>query len=107
MATLTDTAILKAGTTVPFVAATSGGDSAPTGSQFLLLVKNADASSHAVTLAVPGTVDGLAIASRVVNVAAGATAVIPLLDEYNNPATNLASITYSSVVTTTVAVVSL
>lgn len=88
-------------------AATSGGDTAQTGSGVFLAVKNADAASHTVTLAVyPATVDGdLTVSSRAVAVAAGKTSFIPLTERYRNPATGTASITYDAVTSVTVAVV--
>lgn len=87
------------------VAATSGGDDAPTGAGLLLIVKNADASAHVVTLVTPGTVSGLAIADRTVSVAAGTTELIPLTGDYRDPSTGRASITYDGVTSVSVAVV--
>lgn len=88
------------------VAATAGGDTAATGAGVLLVVKNADAASHTVTLATPQVVDGdLAVADRTVTVAAGTTQVIPLTATYRDPATGLASITYDGVTSVSVAVV--
>jgi hypothetical protein len=87
------------------VAAAAGGDTAQTGSGTYLAVKNADASSHTVTLAVPATVDGdLTITSRAVVVAAGKTWFIPLTDRYRNPSTGRAAITYDAVTSVTVGV---
>jgi hypothetical protein len=85
--------------------ATSGGDDAPTGAGVLLVVKNADASSHTVTLVTPGTVNGLAIADRAVAVAAGKTELIPLTADYRDPATGRAAITYDGVTSVNVGVV--
>lgn len=87
------------------VAATSGGDTAPTGAGVFLVVKNADASSHTVTLATPETVDGdLAVADRTVTVAAGKTELIPLTARYRDPSTGRAAITYDAVTSVSVAV---
>lgn len=105
MATLTTQTAALAGLAVSLVPATSGGDACPTGAGLVLVVKNGDASSHTVTLATPGTVDGLAIADRAVTVAAGALEFIPLADIYRNPATGLASLTYDAVTSLDVAVV--
>lgn len=86
------------------VAATSGGDTAPTGAGVFLVVKNADASSHTVTLATPQTVDGdLAVADRTVTVAAGKTELIPLTARYRDPSTGRAAITYDAVTSVSVA----
>ncbi|MFF3857529.1 hypothetical protein [Micromonospora sp. NPDC002575] len=70
----------------------------------LLLVRNGDSSSHTVTLVTPGTVNGLAIADRPVPVAAGAVEAIPVTNDYRNPATGRASITYDDVTSVDVAV---
>jgi hypothetical protein len=87
------------------VAATSGGDNATTGAGVLLVVKNTDSASHTVTLATPGTVNGLAIADRSVTVAAGKTELIPLVADYRDPATGRAAITYDAVTSVSVGVV--
>jgi hypothetical protein len=88
------------------VSATSGGDTAQTGAGVFLAVKNADASSHTVTLHVPATIDGdLTISSRAVAVAAGKTFMIPLTDRYRDPATGRAAVTYDAVTSVTVAVI--
>jgi hypothetical protein len=106
MATIPTTVIGQAGTAINFVAANSGGDACATGEDVKLLVKNGSGSSMTGTLGTPGTVDGdLAIADRVVTVAAGATEGIKVTDRYRDPATGLAAITWSSVTTVTVAVI--
>jgi uncharacterized cupredoxin-like copper-binding protein len=106
MATLSTQVIAQAGTAITFSNASAGGDQCATGSDVKLLVKNGAGSSMTVTLVTPGTVDGdLAIADRTVTVAAGATTGIPVTDRYRDSATGLASITYSSTTTVTVAVV--
>ena len=92
MATLTTQTATHAGLAVAFSSAAAGGDQCPTGAGLVLLVKNDDASSHTVTLATPGTEDGLAIADRAVTVAAGAQTVIPLADVYRDPATGRAAV---------------
>lgn len=94
-----------AGLEINFDPAASGGDTCLTGAGVLLLVKNGDASSHTVTLATPGTVNGLAIADRAVPVAAGATEAIPVTVDYRDPSTGRASITYDDVTSVEVAVV--
>jgi hypothetical protein len=86
------------------VAAAGGGDTAATGAGVLLAVKNADSGSHVVTIATPGTVDGLAVADRAVTVPAGQTFVIPITDRYRDPSTGRAAITYDGVTSVTVGV---
>lgn len=80
-----------------------GGDTAPVGPGYFLYVANADASSHTVTIATPGTVSGLAVADATLVVAAGDSGIIPLTNLFRG-ATGRAAITYSSVTATTVAV---
>ncbi|MFI2431987.1 hypothetical protein [Streptomyces sp. NPDC018693] len=84
------------------VAAAGGGDTAPVGPYRFLYVNNADASSHTVTLATPGTVKGLAISDGGVTVAAGDHALIPLANVYRG-ANGRAAITYDDVTSLTVA----
>ena len=106
MATIPTTVIGQAGTAINFAAATVSGDQCATGEDVKLLVKNGAGSSITGTLGTPGTVDGdLAIADRTVTVAAGATGGIRVTDRYRDPATGLASVTWSSVTTVTVAVI--
>jgi hypothetical protein len=88
-----------AGLAINFVAAASGGDTSLTGAGVVLLVKNGDSGAHTVTLATPGTVDGLAIADRTVSVAAGAMEAIPVTSAYRDPSTGRAAITYPDGVT--------
>jgi len=105
MAALTAAAVAPAGTAVAYTAAAAGGDTCQTGAGVLLLVKNGDGADHTVTLATPGTVNGLAIADRAVTVAAGAEVAIPVTSVYRDPATGRAAITYDAVTSVTVAVV--
>lgn len=102
MATLPTQVVPHTGLSPAYTAVTAGGDKAATGAGVALIVKNGDAASHTVTLAVPETVDSLAVSSRTVSVAAGGEQVIPLLDLYKDPSDGLASITYDGAVTNTV-----
>jgi hypothetical protein len=71
-----------------------------------LLVKNGGGSSINVLLAYPNKYDGdQTVSARSIAVAAGAEMVIPLRDIYRDPATGVASITYSSATSVTVCVV--
>ncbi|SMF86124.1 hypothetical protein [Streptomyces sp. Amel2xC10] len=87
------------------VAAAGAGDTAQTGAGVFLAVKNADSGSHTVTIATPGTVDGLAIADRAVAVPAGQTFLVPLTDRYRDPSTGRAAISYDGVTSVTVGVI--
>lgn len=106
MAALTTTVLPLTGVRFDdkLVAAAGGGDTAQTGAGVLLAVKNADASSHTVTIATPETFDGLALADRTMAVPAGQTFVIPLTDRYRDPSTGVAAITYDGVTSVTVGV---
>lgn len=109
MAALTKNSVGPAGLAVQaaFVAASAGGDTAPTGAGVFLLVKNAAGSTVTVTIAYPNKYDGdQTVAGRTFTVAATTgESVIPLRDVYKDPATGLAAITYSSATSVTVAVV--
>jgi hypothetical protein len=78
MAALNPQAVDRDGVTIAFAAATAGGDTAAANDQNVLLVKNGGAGSITVTLATPRDVQGLAIESLNVAVAAGAEAAIRL-----------------------------
>lgn len=105
MAALSTTVTPLTGGTVTYTAAAGGGDTCQTGAGVLLLVNNDDASDHTVTLVTPGTVNGLAIADRQVTVEAGTQVGIPVTNDYRDPATGRAAITYDGVTSVTVAVV--
>lgn len=97
---------IAAGGTAITLAAAAAGDKCVTGDGVMLLVKNGSGSPITVTLATPGKIDGdLDISDRIVTVAAGAMTGIPVGDRYRDPTTGLASITYSSTTTVTVAVI--
>lgn len=78
------------------VAASGGGDTAPVGPGRFLVVRNADAAPHTVTVATPGTVSGLAVADATLTVAAGKTSSLPLAPAFKG-ATGRAAITYDGV----------
>lgn len=110
MASLTATSVPIAGGLADIlgaaVAAAVGGDTAPVGPNLVLYVNNADASSHTVTLATPGTQKGLAVSDATVTVAAGKHAMIPLANVFRGSA-GRASITYDGVTSLKVAVLEL
>lgn len=99
MAALTRVAVQPAGTSAGLVNATVGGDTyVPSTGRERLLVQNLDATSTNVTIATFATRAGLVYPARVVAVAAGDVAVIPLLDVYKDPANGgRMSFTYSKV----------
>ncbi len=106
MAILTTQEVTTTGTAPTFVAAASGGDSGETGARKILVVKNANASSRTVTIAVPGTLEtGDAYPDRQYTVPATDEIWVPLKSIYRDPTSGLAEITYSTEVDLTVAVV--
>lgn len=93
---------------VTFASAAGGGDTAPTGDNVLLVVKNGDASSKTVTLTTTQTVAGLAVADVAVVVTAGSQAVIPLTPKrLYADANGRVAIAYSAVTSVTVGVLAL
>lgn len=102
MAALAQQLIDADGLTPAYVAAAGGGDTVIAGATSFVHVKNASGGSITVTLVTPGTVSGLAIADRPVAVGAGAEAMITVGDEYRDPTTGRASLTYSGVTTLTI-----
>jgi hypothetical protein len=76
----------------------AAGDTAQVGDNKKLVVRNADAASHTVTLAVPGNgFTGVANPDLAVVIAAGNLAIIPLLDAYADATQNgRAVITYDA-----------
>jgi hypothetical protein len=105
MAALPTAVMPLTGGAIEFTPAAGGGDTCQTGLGVLLLVKNGDSSSHTVTLATPGTVNGLAIADRAIVVPAGDELGIPVTNDYRDPATGRAAITYDGVTSVEVAVI--
>lgn len=105
MATLTTQVVGLTGTAITFADATSGGDKCATGQGVMLLVTNGGASSVTVTLATPAKHNGLEIEDRAVTVAASTTVAVQVNDDYRDPATGLATITYSPATDLTVAVI--
>ena len=96
MATLTTQVVPLTGLDITFEDAASGGDKCTTGDGVTLLVRNDDSTATTVTLATPEVIDGdLTVSDREVSVAASAIEAIPVSSRYRDPATGLASITYS------------
>jgi hypothetical protein len=96
--------IAVTGTALTLSAASGGGDTVrPEQDRVALVVRNADASSKTVTVVRPGTDRvGIAIPDLTVTVAAGATTIIPIAQEFRDSADNLVDITYSAVTSVTV-----
>ncbi|MGW7359471.1 hypothetical protein ACWGI0_23265 [Streptomyces sp. NPDC054802] len=104
MATLTTQTITAGGLSPTYDAAGLSGDQLRPGKSTFLHVKNGDVAAMTVTLATPGTVDGLAIADRAVTVDPGDDQMIPVGALYGDPSdSGLASVTYSATTSVTVA----
>src|SRR5690606_4602762 len=99
MANLNATKVTSAGVAVTAVNASSGGDTIPYGARGR--IANGDESATTVTVATPGTVDGLAIADRDINIPAGGAGFVKPTVAYRDPETNRVSLTYSSVTSLT------
>ncbi|WP_031165954.1 hypothetical protein [Streptosporangium roseum] len=103
MAALPTQVLVPGGSASTLTAAAGGGDTATPGDGVFLEVFNSDASSKTVTIATPGTVDGLAIADRAITIPAGERWKIPLTRMYAG-GDGQATITYSAVTSVTVGV---
>ena len=101
MAAITLQTLTLGGAVSTLVAASGGGDTCPAGDGIFLEVNNGSGSSVTVTIATPGTVDGLAIADRAVAIPAGERWKIPVGRRYAK-ADGSADVTYSSATTVTV-----
>ncbi len=79
------------------------GDTLPGGQGAFVHVKNGSASSINVTVTTPENVDGdLAVADRVVAVAATSERMIPVAARYNDAASGVSTVTCSAVTTVTI-----
>jgi len=105
MALIATQSVTVAGT-APTFAAAAAGDTARVGSHLTLIVKNGGGSPITVTMVYPGNLaTGDAIPDKAYTVNNGAEAWIPLLEQYADPTTGNAAITYSGTTSVTRAVV--
>jgi len=105
MATRPTETIDNDGLLATYFAASAGGDKVTPGAGVGIHVKNANASPTNVTIVTPGTVDGLAVADRVVAVTNGTDQFIAVPELYRDPADGLAAITWSVTASVTFAVI--
>jgi hypothetical protein len=107
MATLTPVQAKITGAGVTMVAASGGGDKIRADGHTALLVKNSDASSKTVTVAVPGNTQfGQAEPDVPIVMAAGAMTLIgPFPAALSDDTDRLVHITYSAVTSVTVVAV--
>lgn len=112
MATLTKTALTRAGVDASTTGAAADGDGdkwANTGRE-IILVSNGSIASITVTLlyGVGGTIDGQTLTDKTVDIAAGKTKAIgPFPQALYNDATGYAKLSYSDVTTLKILVLSL
>ncbi len=107
MALLAHQQIAATGTAVSHAAAAGGGDTVAPDSRLFLWVKNASGGAITVTVVVPGTYYGQALADIAVSVPAttGERLIGPLDNRLADPSTGVVNITYSGVTSLTVAAV--
>lgn len=105
MATLAAQTISRTGIVPTRNAAAGGGDKfLNTGTEFVAIV-NGDVGSRTITIPIPATVDGKAVASRTVTIAPGVEKIIgPFPPGYYNDASGYVNLTYDAVTSLTVAV---
>lgn len=101
MAALSLQVLVPGGSASALVAASGGGDTCAAGDGVFLEVNNGSGASVTVTLATPGTVEGLAIADRAVVIPAGERWKIPVPRLFAK-ADGQCDVTYSSATTVTV-----
>lgn len=107
MAAIATQTMSQTGLVPSMQACSAGGDTYSPTSQTFLLVKNADGSSHTVTVITTDVVFGQNLPDIAVVVAAGTTALLGPYDpgEVATPGTGLAAITYSAVTSVTIAAI--
>jgi hypothetical protein len=107
MATVSVESAVTAGLAATYNAAdAAGSDKFAPGDGVVLHVKNASAASINATLVTPGTVDGLAVADRVVAVpASGERFILCPAHLYRNPSDGLATAQWSATASVTFAAV--
>jgi hypothetical protein len=100
---LTVQEIVRAGLEIAYTAANADGHEIANAGRMFLAVVNGSGSPINVTIATPNTIDGLAVADRVVACAAGETTFIGEFPPANyNQSDNMVDVDFSSVTTVTV-----
>jgi hypothetical protein len=104
VATLTTYQIGIGGAQATYVAAAGGGDAVAADDRTFVNVINGGGAPITVTVVIPGTLYGVAIADPTVTIANGANKDIgPLIPAMADPTTGLVSLTYSAVTSVTIA----
>jgi hypothetical protein len=114
LATLTTQQVTRAsnGLTPTYAAASGGGDACETGDDIFLHVKNTNAATRDVTVAIPtaaSTYPGVVYTNTVCTIPAttGDKMIGPISNLYRDPTTGLATITYSAATNLTIACIKL
>lgn len=106
MATRATETVDRDGLSATYHAASAGGDKVTPGAGVAIHVINGSVADVDVTLVTPGTVEGLAVADRVVTAAASsANTFVAVPEIYRNPTDALASITWEATADVTFAVI--
>lgn len=93
------------GLTPVYSAAAAGGDAVAAGDEVVYHFKNASAGAITVTAVTPGTVQGLAVEDRALVVPANSELFVKLPPSmFQNPSTKRVNLTYSGVVSLSLAV---
>lgn len=107
MATLTTQSITRAGVTPTYAAAAGGGDACEVGDDIYLHVKNTDAATRTVTLAIPSsasTYPNVTYTNVAVTIPAttGDKLIGPISALFKDATTGLCTITYSAATNVTI-----
>lgn len=98
----------RSGLEPSYTAATADGEKFVNNGRVFIHVKNGDASQHTVTVQTPGTVDGLDVAERTVDIPAGEERIIgPFPPGHYNQADGKVYIDYDAVTSITLAAIRL
>lgn len=105
MATVATQSVTATGAALTYSAASGGGDRFTPAPRTFMHVVNGSVADVDVTIVTPGTVDGLAIADRVVTVPAGENRLFQLPTTYKS-ADGLGDVTWEATTSVTFAVLS-
>lgn len=105
-AALTVQDIERSGLEPSYTAAIADGHSFENNGRVFIHVKNGDAASKDITIQTPGTVDGLAVADRVVSVPADEERMIgPFAPSQYNQSDGSVYVDYSAITSVTIAAI--
>ena len=106
--TLTVQPIIRTGLTASYSDATTGGIAFANEGRSVVHIKNGSGATTTLTIVTPGTVDGLAISDRTVQIAAATEEFIgPFQPGIYNQSTDVVHVDISTASTTSIAVMSI